>query len=91
MTREEIAYHLRKWKVDPEREDPNTFYQEYGKMKVEYTVTHRVCGNRAWGYEAPAAVPAWDEAGRSEDLPYDSEGFYSPPVNETEWEVDLPF
>lgn len=36
-------------------------------------------------------APTWDEAGRSEDLPYDSEGFYSPPVGETEWEDDLPF
>ena len=108
MTREEIAEALsRWWKVDPGREDQNTFYEVFGKMELRYTVTHRVweeeaeecpCGDhlcRVCNPTQPApwdfGVPAWDEAGRSEDLPTDSEGFYSPPVSETEWEDDLPF
>jgi hypothetical protein len=33
----------------------------------------------------------WDEMGRSEDLPCDAEGFYSPPMGQTELEDDLPF
>ena len=43
MTRKEIAWAIgQKWKVDPDREDPSTFYEVFGKMELRYTVTHKV-------------------------------------------------